>query len=80
METNKEIPTVDSIFKKNTGNSISQEEYSAMIEFAKLHLSKQAEYIAEKATTLETCMECGWGDVSKQSILQASDEYIKTVK
>ncbi len=34
----EKIPTAEYIFKENTGYGINQEEYSAMIEFAKLHV------------------------------------------
>ena len=32
------IPTAEQIWFSNTGNNINQEEYSAIIEFAKLHV------------------------------------------
>jgi hypothetical protein len=32
------IPTAEEVWFKNTGNNINQMEYSAMIEFAKLHV------------------------------------------
>lgn len=32
------IPTAEEVWAKNTDSSINQEEYSAMIEFAKIHV------------------------------------------
>jgi len=32
------IPTAEEVWSENTGSSINQEEYSALIEFAKLHV------------------------------------------
>lgn len=93
METNKEIPTAEE-FRFNNGNSdvkassymrksfySAQETERLMIEFAKLCLSKQAEVIAEN---VDMKYEKQDGEyqyiVDKQSILQASEEYIKNVK
>jgi hypothetical protein len=34
----EKLPTAEYIFKENTGYGINQEEYSAMIEFAQIHV------------------------------------------
>ena len=41
------IPTIEEIWFANTGRSINQEEYSAMIEFAKLHVEAALEAASE---------------------------------
>lgn len=60
--------------------------YKAMKEYALLHLTKQAEVIAEKAKTKKGDFLTGANAifnptiVDKQSILQASEEYKQSVK
>jgi hypothetical protein len=44
-----EISTVEEFWFKNTGQNINQEEYSAMIEFAKLHVEAALKEASEKA-------------------------------
>ncbi len=50
-----------------------------MIEFTKLHLSKQAEVIAEKAEFINVSTS-GFVTIDKNGIIQASDEYINNLK
>lgn len=87
MKLNKEIPTAEELQAQRGHHFIMPRPYTdenvkaLMIEFTKLHLSKQAEYIAEKADTKE--ISSGWDNyrvVDKQSILQASKEYINNLK
>lgn len=68
---NKEVPTVEETWFKNTGSSINQEEYAAMIEFAKLHVEA-----ALKAATNNAKMDSDPFDyedewIDKDSILNA---------
>jgi hypothetical protein len=89
MEQNK-TPTATSILNQYDidYDSESNREYfenqikTAMIEFAKLHLKNQAEFIAEKAFGIyEKNGFTNTGYNVKQSILSAGDEYInKEVK
>ena len=54
-----------------------------MIEFAKLHLSKQAEVIAEKVTLCDRDDDNYDYDapvISRKSIIQASEKYINNLK
>ena len=46
----EEIKTVDEFWFENTGNKINQEEYSAMIEFAKYHVERALKEANKKAT------------------------------
>ena len=92
METNKEIPTADAFLCEKlpdnffkgwyNGTLIDPEEARIfMIEFTKLHLSKQAEVIAEKALVKTIIVDLDpYTTVDKQSIINASEEYIKNVK
>lgn len=111
METNKEIPTAFSL--KDILNKYPElknadldchwwvKMFIAIEEYTKLHLSKQAEVIAEKAALKHekvngcndhtpyrgTCGTCGHyvmptttvASIDQQSILQASEEYVKSI-
>ena len=44
-----EKQTAEDIFFKNAGKTINQEEYSAMIEFAKLHVEAALKEASENA-------------------------------
>lgn len=74
METNKEIQTAEEFFNNYMKGSISE----CMIEFAKLHLSKQAEVIAGKAKV--DYISTHSAVIDRESILQASEEYINNLK
>jgi hypothetical protein len=87
-ETTDKITTAELLFLEKYGNKITASESWVIRfaeEYAKLnrdyHLTKQAEVIAEKA---KTSMQFNFGAsndaVSKQSILQASEEYKQSVK
>ena len=53
------IPTAEEIFFRNTGKNINQEESSAMIEFAKLHVEAMLLEILSKITILEDGIPVG---------------------
>ena len=51
------IPTNEEIWFDNTGNKINQEEYSAMVEFAKLHVEAALKEASEKASLTDFAYE-----------------------
>jgi predicted AAA+ superfamily ATPase len=64
------ISTAEEFWFKNTGQNINQEEYSAMVEFAKLHVEAALKEASEKATVYAD--EGGYSEfVDEQSILNA---------
>ena len=68
------IPTIEEIWFDNTGNKINQEEYSAMVEFAKLHV-EAALKASEKASltdfAYEFLQEGAYDAIDKDTILNA---------
>ena len=90
METNKEIPTAEDILRSKllayTTPGLFEQTIEVMIEFTQLHLSKQAEVITEKVKVKKGDFYSGANErfndviVDKQSILQASEEYINNLK
>ncbi len=55
-----EISTAEEFWFKNTGQNINQEEYSAMIEFAKFHVEQALKAAAKSA---KFSLESGKGEV-----------------
>ncbi len=48
----EKISTAKDVFFRNTGKTINQEEYSAMIEFAKMHTELALKEANEKVTCI----------------------------
>ena len=44
----EKLSTAEEFWYKNTGQSINQEEYQAMIEFAKMHVKEALEAVANE--------------------------------
>lgn len=91
METNKELQTAEEFLNKSLSkNGVSIEKlfigylHKAMIEFTKLHLSKQAEFIAKRAYGLyyEDAFDKNpsFVDCEEKSIINAGEEYKNSVK
>jgi hypothetical protein len=66
----KNLPTAEEFWYKNTGQSINQEEYSAMIEFAKLHV-EAALKAAVKNVEIKPMEHAGFYMVDSGSILKS---------
>jgi len=87
-ETMDKIPTAEGVVKmfdkkkiympddtwKHTDETLEE----MLLYFVNMHLTKQAEVIAEKAEI--ECLDYDHVIVDKQSILQASEEYKQTIK
>jgi hypothetical protein len=65
------IPTAEEFWFKNTGQNINQEEYSAMIEFAKLHVEAALKEASKKVTVTRDKEFYTLSNVNKNSILKS---------
>ena len=57
-----EISTAEEFWFKNTGQNINQEEYSAMIEFAKMHVEAALKEASEEVTWKMESFDTYFGD------------------
>jgi hypothetical protein len=69
------IETAEEFWFKNTGQNINQEEYSAMVEFAKLHVEAALKAASDKASltdfAYEFLQEGAYDAIDKDTILNA---------
>jgi len=83
-ETTDKIPTVSEFLKQNLVVGMADLIEPLFLKFTQLHLTKQAEVIAEKAYGLhyEDAFDKNptFVDCEPKSILQASEEYKQSVK
>ena len=69
----EKIPTAEDIFFRNAGKTINQEEYSAMIEFAKMHVEQALKEASEGQIKKDIYMMAEYGESMnwKESILNS---------
>lgn len=65
------IPTAEDIWFKNTGRNINQEDYTAMIEFAKLHVHAALEEALKSIPCLGSSSDIATYEEVKDAVLNA---------